>query len=74
MSGCLLLLIPLCRRTYLTILKSADHALFKMVRYVLLRPLRPELDGQDVEAGDSKIWVLALEAISFEKAFCRCSP
>jgi hypothetical protein len=24
--------------------------LFKMVRYVLLRPLRPELDGQDVEA------------------------
>jgi hypothetical protein len=33
------------RRTYLTILKSADHALFKMVRYVLLRPLRPELGG-----------------------------
>jgi hypothetical protein len=33
-------------------------------RYVLLRPLRPELDGQDMEAGDSKIW-----AISFEKAF-----
>jgi hypothetical protein len=32
------------RRTYLTILESADHALFKMVRYVLLRPLRPELD------------------------------
>jgi hypothetical protein len=27
------------RRTYLTILESADHALFKMVRYVLLRPL-----------------------------------
>jgi hypothetical protein len=25
--------------------KLADHALFKMVRYVLLRPLRPELDG-----------------------------
>jgi hypothetical protein len=45
------------RRTYLTILESADHALFKMVRYVLLPPLRPELDGQDVEAGDSKIWV-----------------
>jgi membrane-bound metal-dependent hydrolase YbcI (DUF457 family) len=22
----------------------ADHVLFKMVRYVLLRPLRPELD------------------------------
>jgi hypothetical protein len=32
------------RRTYLTILESADHALLKMVRYVLLRPLRPELD------------------------------
>jgi hypothetical protein len=29
------------RRTYHTILKLADHALFKMVRYVLLRPLRP---------------------------------
>jgi hypothetical protein len=40
-------------RTYLTILELADrpgHALFKIVRYVLLRPLRPELDGQDVEA------------------------
>jgi hypothetical protein len=45
------------RRTYGTILESADHALCKMVRYVLLRPLRPELDGQDVDAGDSKIWV-----------------
>jgi hypothetical protein len=32
------------KRTYLTILESAGHALFKMVRYVLLRPLRPELD------------------------------
>jgi hypothetical protein len=32
------------RRTYLTILESADHALFRMVSYVLLRPLRPELD------------------------------
>jgi hypothetical protein len=31
------------KRTYRTILESADHALFKMVRYVLLRPLRPEL-------------------------------
>jgi hypothetical protein len=31
------------RRTYLTILELADHALFKMVRNVLLRPLRPEL-------------------------------
>jgi hypothetical protein len=34
-------------RTNLTIIESADHALFKMVRYVLLRPLRPEPDGQD---------------------------
>jgi sensor histidine kinase YesM len=41
------------RRTYLTILESVDHALFKMVRYVLLRPLRPELDGQDVEAREN---------------------
>jgi hypothetical protein len=30
----------------LAILESADHALFKMVRYVLLRPLRPELDAK----------------------------
>jgi hypothetical protein len=29
---------PLCRRTYHTIFKLADHALFKMVRYVFLRP------------------------------------
>jgi hypothetical protein len=35
--------------TYLTILESAGHALFIMVRDVFLRPLRPELDGQDVE-------------------------
>jgi hypothetical protein len=34
------------KRTYPTILKSADHALFKMVRYVLLRTLRPELDAK----------------------------
>jgi hypothetical protein len=33
------------KRTYPTILELADHALFKMVRYVLLRPLRPELKG-----------------------------
>jgi hypothetical protein len=31
------------RRTYHTILKLADHAL----RYILLWPLRPELDSQD---------------------------
>jgi hypothetical protein len=29
-------------RTYYPILRLADHALFKMVRYVLLRPLRSE--------------------------------
>jgi hypothetical protein len=29
-------------RTYHTILKLADHVLFKMVMYVLLRSLRPE--------------------------------
>jgi hypothetical protein len=34
------------KRTYLTILESADYALFKMVRYVLLRSLRPELDAK----------------------------
>jgi hypothetical protein len=34
------------KRTYPTILESADHALFKMVRYALLRPLRPELDAK----------------------------
>jgi hypothetical protein len=32
--------------TYQTIFKLADDALFKMVKYVLLRSLRPELDGQ----------------------------
>jgi hypothetical protein len=37
------------RRTSLTILELADHALLKMVRFVLLRPLRSELDGQDVD-------------------------
>jgi hypothetical protein len=29
--------------------KRAWSARSKMVRYVLLRPMRPELDGQDVE-------------------------
>jgi hypothetical protein len=32
------------RRTYRTILKLADNALCKMVRHVLLRPLKPELN------------------------------
>jgi hypothetical protein len=35
------------RRTCLTILERAWSANFKMVWYVLLQPLRPELDGQD---------------------------
>jgi hypothetical protein len=30
------------RRTYLTILELADHALFKMVMHVLLPSLRPQ--------------------------------
>jgi hypothetical protein len=34
-------------RTYLTILERAWSANFKMVWYVLLRPLRPELNVQD---------------------------
>jgi hypothetical protein len=34
------------RRTYLTILKRTWSANFKMVWYILLRPLRPELDGR----------------------------
>jgi hypothetical protein len=33
--------------TYLTILERAWSANFKMVWYVLLQPLRPELNGQD---------------------------
>jgi hypothetical protein len=41
------------RRTYLTILKLADHALFKIVWYVLLQPLRPELDGRPSSANFS---------------------
>jgi hypothetical protein len=35
------------RRTCLTILERAWSANFKMACYVLLRPLRRELDGQD---------------------------
>jgi hypothetical protein len=35
------------RRTNFTILELADHAPFKKVRYVLLRPLIPGPDGQD---------------------------
>jgi hypothetical protein len=42
------------RRTYYTILKLADYALSKTVRYVLLLPLRPELDGQDTFGMNTK--------------------
>jgi hypothetical protein len=35
------------RKTYLTILEMAWSANLKMVWHVLLRPLRPELDGQN---------------------------
>jgi hypothetical protein len=59
------------RRTYLTILESADHALFKMVRYVLLRPLRLKLDGRDVEARRVIKKYGSWGAISFEKGFRR---
>jgi hypothetical protein len=34
------------RRTYLIILKRTWSANYKMVWYILLRPLRPELDGR----------------------------
>jgi hypothetical protein len=34
------------KRTYRTILESEDHAFLKIVRYVLLRPLGPELDAK----------------------------
>jgi hypothetical protein len=43
------------RRTYLTILERAWSANLKMVWYVLLRPLRPEIDGQDPF---QNIWLL----------------
>jgi hypothetical protein len=33
----------------------ADHALFKIVWYVLLRPLRPELDGRPSSANYSDL-------------------
>jgi hypothetical protein len=37
----------------LSFFKLADHALFKIVWYVLLRPLMPELDGQPSSANFS---------------------
>jgi hypothetical protein len=42
--------------SYLTILESADHALFKMLKYFFfLRPLRPELDVIQKNA-ESELW------------------
>jgi hypothetical protein len=40
-------LAPASEVSYLAILKRAWSANFKMVWYVLLRPLCPELDAQD---------------------------
>jgi hypothetical protein len=40
-------------RTYLNIFKLADHALIKIVWYVLLQPLRLELDGRPLSANFS---------------------
>jgi hypothetical protein len=55
------------RRTYLTIFKLADHALLKIVWYVLLRPLRPELDGRLSSANFSYSFLLFAVANDFEK-------
>jgi hypothetical protein len=55
------------RRTYRTTLEWADHALFKMVRYVLLRPLTPDLDG--VKISISKFQKQNLISIFFLKSF-----
>jgi hypothetical protein len=54
-------------RTCRTILESADHALFKMVRYVLLRPLRPELDAKTKKCLPAKTRFCHLD----EQAKCR---
>jgi hypothetical protein len=47
---------------FVLMLESADHALFKLVRYVLLRPLRPELDvikkTTESEKGNLRVWLL----------------
>jgi hypothetical protein len=50
------------RKTYLTIFKRAWSANFKIVWYVFLRPLRPELEaapgGQNPQRGGNnlKVW------------------
>jgi hypothetical protein len=59
------------RRTYLTILKSADHTLFKMVRYVLLRPLRPELVSFK---NNYQVRKREFESMTLAKQFDRVSP
>jgi hypothetical protein len=45
--------------TYLTILKRAWSANFKMVWYALLRPLRTKLDGQDLASSSLQQLVVA---------------
>jgi hypothetical protein len=59
------------RMIYNTILEAADHALYKMVRYVLLRPLRPELEGQDVEASFPRRHVF-VKLMNRAKRHARC--
>jgi hypothetical protein len=56
---------------YRTILKLADHALFKMVRYVL-KILRPEAGARPLEGQLSIQINECLGAIVFEKAFIVC--
>jgi hypothetical protein len=53
------------RGIYRTILKLAHHALFKMVRYVLLRPLRPELEIQLEQFKEASSKPGQLKAISY---------
>jgi hypothetical protein len=47
----------------------ADHALFKMVRYVLLRPLRPELEIQLEQFKEASSKPAQLKAFTFS---CNC--
>jgi hypothetical protein len=53
------------RRTYLTILKG--HGLHILKRYVLLQPLRPELDGQDL------VQIIVTRALSCSHLFTYCT-
>jgi hypothetical protein len=47
----------------------ADHALFKMVRYVLLRPLRPELEIQLEQFKEASSKPAQLKAFSIAPNF-----